>query len=73
MREQRRHITLSDLILVARDFEPHVDLDIAQLSAELVLLRVLAEPSTRKIHEFLSNKLKSEDGGGKRTEGTTSH
>jgi len=33
---------------VAGDFQPHPDLDIPKLSHELVLLRILAQPSIRE-------------------------
>ena len=45
MREESRDIILPDLRLVAGDFQPHSDLHIPKLPHELVLLRVLTQPS----------------------------
>ena len=48
MGEQSRDIVLPDLRLVARDFQPHPNLDIPKLSHELVLLRILTQPSVKE-------------------------
>lgn len=42
VREQCRDVRLSDLVLVPRDFEPHSDLHVSQLSTKLILFRILS-------------------------------
>lgn len=45
MGEESGDVILPDLGLVAGDFQSHPDLHIAKLPHELVLLRVLTQPS----------------------------
>jgi hypothetical protein len=49
--EERRHVRLTDLGLVAGHLEPHADLNIRQGALQLALLRVLAQPSEQHHNE----------------------
>jgi hypothetical protein len=49
--EERRHVCLTDLGLVAGHLEPHPDLNIRQGALQLALLRILAQPSARRHKE----------------------
>ena len=51
MGEQRGDIILPDLRLVAGHFQPHPDLNISKLSHELVLLRILTQPSIQDVFQ----------------------
>ena len=46
--EQSGEVMLPDLGLVAGDLHSHLDLNISELSHELVLLRILTQPSMQK-------------------------
>jgi hypothetical protein len=49
VREKRGDVRLSNLRFIARDFEAHPDLEVAELALKLALLRILAEPPVKRV------------------------